>query len=275
MRAPRTLQASISLVSCSWHHVFYSEPALWRYLELAAESLHRANEAGQVQQWCAAKAGLLRRVGTLVHHMSYTQQLWTERGDVYLDDKIPAAARGHDWQLSSSVLAHLSPAILQSLRFEAVECDPAAAEVLQRLTQLTSLYYDCSNALPAVSILLPLTRLRQLEWLERRQAAGVQQVDVQQLLARLPQLHSWCLGMSFGRRVRATMQVHLASGVSRDSGRGRAPFSKCFIRRLSSRVAGLEEYWNAAHACGATDVQLIDCSVCLAPSARLRAACCS
>ncbi|KAI7842034.1 hypothetical protein COHA_004235 [Chlorella ohadii] len=198
--------ASISLVSCSWHHVFYSEPALWRYLELAAESLHRANEAGQVQQWCAAKAGLLRRVGTLVHHMSYTQQLWTERGDVYLDDKIPAAARGHDWQLSSSVLAHLSPAILQSLRLEAVECDPAAAEVLQRLTQLTSLYYDCSNALPAVSILLPLTRLRQLEWLERRQAAGVQQVDVQQLLARLPQLHSWCLGMSFGRRVRATMQ---------------------------------------------------------------------
>jgi len=56
---PIHLQAAITLVSRRWHRMFYSEPALWRSLELTADSLDKAYADGQAQQWFAARASLL------------------------------------------------------------------------------------------------------------------------------------------------------------------------------------------------------------------------
>ncbi len=245
------LQAAITLVSHRWHHVFYSEPALWRSLELSAASLDKAAEAGQAQQWFAIKANLLRRVGNFVQHLSFSQMLEEEsRGEsdgIVLDMQQLAAGIAAEWRLSSSVLAHLSPRTLQSLRLEWATVDAAAAAALERLTSLTQLQIDCRGALPGcliaalpslqqllcldlwcrhlpgqlstalqhltrltsltcdsrrplpeLSAVLPLTQLRQLRWMEERQS-GVMQADLQQLLARLPQLERWdfisCRGM--------------------------------------------------------------------------------
>lgn len=71
---------------------------------------------------------------------------------------------------------------------------PAA---LRHLTQLTSLICSSDSALPELSSVLPLTLLRQLNWMEQRQV-GVLPVDLQQLLARLPQLERWWIIASEG-----------------------------------------------------------------------------
>ena len=215
-------QHTVTLVSRRWHHVFFSEPALWRELELAAKSLIVADEQGQAAQWFAAKARLLPRVGGFVQRLRYQGPGW---------------GFSDDWQLNSSVLAHFSPSTLQSLHLEYAEVDAAAAEALQQFTGLTHLVADsgansclvaalpslpqlqslslsdivppglpaalqqliqltelsCTAAgpLPDLSTLFLLTQLRKLDW-----EAGSLQVDVQQLLARLPQLESCSLATS-------------------------------------------------------------------------------
>lgn len=262
------LQAAITLVSHRWHHVFYSEPALWRSLELSAASLDKAAEAGQAQQWFAIKANLLRRVGNFVQHLSFSQMLEEEsRGEsdgIVLDMQQLAAGIAAEWRLSSSVLAHLSPRTLQSLRLEWATVDAAAAAALERLTSLTQLQIDCRGALPGcliaalpslqqllcldlwcrhlpgqlstalqhltrltsltcdsrrplpeLSAVLPLTQLRQLRWMEERQS-GVMQADLQQLLARLPQLERWDFISCRGMGDHASLEVRRA--VSKGGG---------------------------------------------------------
>ncbi len=251
------MQASITFVSRRWHHVFYSEPALWRSLYLTAYSLYDAHEDGQAQQWFAARADLLRRVGGFVQQLSHVYEPAPDV-DEYLDVEQVAAASSTDWQLSSCALVHLSPAALQSLRLEWTAVDAAAAPLLQRLTslkelnfeycgelpscvlaalpglpqllslelrcpdcpidaaalgtalphltQLTSLTCETCGTLPDLSAVLPLTRLRQLDWEEERRT-GLLVVDLPQLLGRLPQLESWRLKSVRTGRSPGTMQV--------------------------------------------------------------------
>ncbi len=232
------LQASITLVCRRWQQVFYSEPALWRSLELTAESLYDAHADGAAGQWFAAKALLLRRVGGLVRQLNYSQEPIPEEDDEYTPVEQVAAASNTDWRLSSSVLAHLSPASLQSLRLDWVPVDAVTAAqlprfssltqlqlercgdlpscvlealpslqrllclslwcnipaglstALQHLTQLTSLNCSSRSALPELSAVWPLTRLRQLDWHEAGQS-NILEVDLHQLLANLPQLQRW------------------------------------------------------------------------------------
>ncbi|KAI7838717.1 hypothetical protein COHA_007513 [Chlorella ohadii] len=157
--------AAVTLVSRRWHHVFYSELALWRSLELTAASLNEAAEAGQACQWFAAKASLLRRVGDFVQHLSLSQMLEEEsRGEsdgIVLDMQQLAAGISAEWRLSSSVLAHLSPSTLQSLRLEWATVDAAAAAAMERLTSLTQLQIDCRGALPGC-VIAALPSLQQL-----------------------------------------------------------------------------------------------------------------
>ncbi len=159
--APPPAQASITLVCHRWHRLFYSEPALWRSLELPAKSLAYANVAGRAQQWFAAKARLLRRVGGFVQHLKYkrTQSYFQDGYNKMLDVQQVAADCGGEWQLGSSVLAHLST--VQSLRLEWITVDAAAAAALQRLTSLTQLYIEGDDDLPG-SLLAALPSLPQL-----------------------------------------------------------------------------------------------------------------
>ncbi len=234
-------QPAITLVSRRWHGVFYWEPAVWRSLQLTATSLQKAATEGQVQEWFAAKGSLLRHIGEFVQQLYYSQMIAKESymgaGDaVMLDMQQLAADSSSEWQLGSSVLAHLSPASLEWLHLEWASVDAAAAAALVRLSSLTELALDChgklprcavaalsrmpqllslelrftafparlgtalqrltqltyltcssGSALPELSTVLPLTRLRQLGWVEQRQDGSLQ-VDLQQLLARLPQL---------------------------------------------------------------------------------------
>ncbi len=248
----RLEQAAITLVSRRWHRVFYSEPDLWRSLELTAESLDAAYAEGKARQWFAARANLLRRVGRFVQHLSHSEALEDFDDDMLeVDDSDEgqqvklqqlAAASGSQWRLGSSVLAHLSPAALQSLSLEWPTLVAAAAAALARLssqtqlqidcgdqqpryllaslasvpqlqclelrsdvslpeglptelqplTQLTSLTCESDGSLPELSVLWPLTRLRNLKWQEERED-GVRHADVQQLLARRPHLETWSL----------------------------------------------------------------------------------
>ncbi len=175
---PIHLQAAITLVSRRWHRMFYSEPALWRSLELTADSLDKAYADGQAQQWFAARASLLRRVGGFVQHLLYsealedfyTQALDEEDTDEDQDHGLPnmqqlAADSGGEWQLGSSVLAHLSPASLQCLHLDWVAVDAAAAAALARFRSLTQLQINCSDEMPSclLAALLSLPRLLRLE----------------------------------------------------------------------------------------------------------------
>ena len=71
---------------------------------------------------------------------------------------------------------------------------------MRHLTQLTSLSCYIGGALPELSALFPLSRLRQLLWKEAREA-GPLQVDLQQLLARLPHLEGYKIYCSAGLEV--------------------------------------------------------------------------
>ncbi len=66
---------------------------------------------------------------------------------------------------------------------------PGLATALRLLTRLTQLDCYSLELLPPLSILFPLTRLRQLEWTEQRQS-GLLEADLQQLV-RLPCLERW------------------------------------------------------------------------------------
>jgi len=163
---PRALQDVITLVSRRWHQVFYSEPELWHFLALTVESLDTAREVGQTRQWFAAKALLLRRIGGFVQHLRCSQLLVEDsHPDAYdgtlIDMQQLAADSGAEWQLGSSVLAHLSPATLQSLRLGWVLVDAGAAAALQRLSSLTQLWIECEDALPSRIVVA----LASLPWL--------------------------------------------------------------------------------------------------------------
>ncbi|KAI7838892.1 hypothetical protein COHA_007357 [Chlorella ohadii] len=230
--------------------MFYSEPALWQSLELTAASLKWADAESHARQWFAAKASLLRRVGGFVQHLRYSQVLDVEEEEEeeeedeeekedsgMLDMQQLAADCGIEWQLGSSVLAHLSPTTLQSLHLQYPSWNAEAAAALERFSRLTKLILNCWDDLPScavaalpslpqllslelsglampglatalrlltrltqldcyslellppLSILFPLTRLRQLEWTEQRQS-GLLEADLQQLV-RLPCLERW------------------------------------------------------------------------------------
>ncbi len=163
---PRALQDVITLVSRRWHQVFYSEPELWHFLALTVESLDTAREVGQTRQWFAAKALLLRRIGGFVQHLRCSQLLVEDsHPDAYdgtlIDMQQLAADSGAEWQLGSSVLAHLSPATLQSLRLGWVLVDAGAAAALQRLSSLTQLWIECEDGLPSRIVVA----LASLPWL--------------------------------------------------------------------------------------------------------------
>ncbi|KAI7839857.1 hypothetical protein COHA_006420 [Chlorella ohadii] len=235
--AGRQAGPAITLVCRRWHGVFYSEPAVWRSLELTATSLQKSATEGQAPQWFAAKARLLRLIGGFVQRLFYSQMIADENQEWDIIDMQQLAADGaSEWQLGSSVLAQLSTASLEWLHLEWASVDAAAAAALVRLSSLTELALDChgklprcavaalsrmpqllslelrftafparlgtalqrltqltyltcssGSALPELSTVLPLTRLRQLGWVEQRQDGSLQ-VDLQQLLARLPQL---------------------------------------------------------------------------------------
>ncbi len=205
-----------------------------------------------MQQWFATKASLLRCVGRFAQRVFYSQMYTIYYGiQEFLDGQQLAADIGSEWQLSSSVLAQLSPATLQSLRLYWVAVDAAAAAEMERLTsltqlqinyrgelpscvlaalpsflhllslelccssipeslpaalqrptRLTSLTCESKSPLPELSAVMPLTRLRQLEWKQELRGAPLQ-VGAQQLLARLPQLESWHLWMKM-----KILQVH-------------------------------------------------------------------
>ncbi len=247
--APFPVQPAITLVSRRWHRVFYSEPDFWRCVELVAEPLDRAASQGQARQCFAAQASVLRRVGGFVQHLCCSQVLGTGGDKTPLDTAQLAADSGSEWQLGSSVLAHLSPATLQSLRLEWVPVDATLPAALGRFTGLTQLQVDYRGMLPSsllatllrlpqllslqlsskempglsaalrqltrltqldvasadspFSTVFALTRLRKLGWHEQRWS--VLEFDLQHVLARLPQLESWCISsFSSGR---AHMQV--------------------------------------------------------------------
>ena len=97
---PSSLQPAVTLVSRRWHRVFFSEPALWRELELTAKSLDEADYMGRAAHWFAAKARLLRRAGGFVQHLQYNEflDLGPEEEEMVLDMRrvaaSPAAAGG-------------------------------------------------------------------------------------------------------------------------------------------------------------------------------------
>lgn len=225
------LQAAITLVCCRWRDVFYSEPALWRELSVLAESLDEAEEAGQAAHWFAAKARLLQRVGGFVQHLHYSELVGTGGDEPEPQEVQQLAARaGSSWRLSSSVLAQLSPASLQTVRLQGGAVEVAACFALQRFTGLLALSIECCGpmsdytvpvllslppSLPAglpealwhlpqltrldldsntplwdVSVLFPLTQLRALGW-QDQQPSGRLRLDMQLLLAHLPCLESW------------------------------------------------------------------------------------
>ncbi len=164
------MQPVLTLVSHRWHRVFYSEPALWWSLELTAESLDKVDVDSQAEEWFAAKASLLRRIGRFVQRLCYSQMLEDDTypgadDGISIDAEQVAADWGAEWQLGSSVLAHLSPATLQSLRLEWAPADAATAAALQRWSGLTQLQIRCRGNLPS-SLPVALPSLPQLLSLE-------------------------------------------------------------------------------------------------------------
>lgn len=64
------LQPSLTLVCSRWRHVYFSEPALWRSLELNGDDLHAAAKAGQAAEWFSTQRALLQRIGSFLTELS-------------------------------------------------------------------------------------------------------------------------------------------------------------------------------------------------------------
>lgn len=98
---------------------------------------------------------------------------------------------------------------LQSLQLSGDSLPLGLPTALQQLTQLPHLHCATvgyhATPLPHLSAVFPLTRMRKLEWEEHRQE-GLLRVDVQQLLAHLPQLEH-CAVCGSGLYQAARMQV--------------------------------------------------------------------
>lgn len=146
-------QPAITLVSLRWHRVFYSEPEFWRSLELTAASVNKADGEGQAQQWFAAKALLLHRIGGFVQRLLYSHVVEKKTSE------------GED----DCVMLDIQQLAAGSTR---VECGTTA------------------EPLPQLSTVFAPTRLRSLTWEEARQD-GMLLLDVRLLSACLPQLDSW------------------------------------------------------------------------------------
>lgn len=96
----------------------------------------------------------------------------------------------HEHSARSLAAALPSLARLQDLNLAGSKVPQELPAVLQCLPQLTRLSCTCPVALPDLSAVLQLTGLRDLWWQEE-ESVGLQRVDVQQLVARLPCLQSW------------------------------------------------------------------------------------
>jgi len=112
--------------------------------------------------------------------------------------------------LPDSLLAAL-PSLRQllCLKLSGTEAPAELPGTVRPLTRLT--HFACRTTiepLPPLSSLFQLTQLCRLEWMEGRQA-GMLRLNVQPLLARLPQLGSWRIG---SRRLRRqSLQVRASS----------------------------------------------------------------
>lgn len=185
LKAP--LQGTITLVSRRWHRIFYSEPELWRSLHLTVSSANAAAAAGQAQQWFASKSTLLHRVGGVVQHLvvaDWRQTVGAGAGAQWASMQQLADQYG-GWHLSSSVLAHLSPGALQSLRLHCEAVDEAAAAALQHFSGLLQLNLHCEGDVPSC-VAAALPSLPQLQHLELAGSAMPQGLPA--ALQQLPQL---------------------------------------------------------------------------------------
>lgn len=182
-----SLLNAITLVSRRWHRIFYSEPELWRSLHLTARSLTAAAAAGQAQQWFASKSTLLHRVGGFVQHLVLAdrrQTVGAGAGAQWASMQQLADQYG-GWHLSSSVLAHLSPGALQSLRLHCEAVDEAAAAALQHFSGLLQLNLHCEGDVPSC-VAAALPSLPQLQHLEL--AGSTMPQGLPAALQQLPQL---------------------------------------------------------------------------------------
>ncbi|PRW39140.1 kinase domain [Chlorella sorokiniana] len=174
---------SITRVSHRWHRIFFSEPALWHQLALTADSLEHACDKRKAGQWFSCKAALLRRVGGFVQGLRYAELLKHEEQEDpqdFIDFTMLGEAAEHywatgGWQLSRSVLAHLSPGTLQSLRLVLEGADAAAMKALRRFSSLTELSVKCLCDMDrCVTAVLPsLPQLQRLELIGRSLPAGL------------------------------------------------------------------------------------------------------
>lgn len=177
--------------------MFFSEPSLWRSLDLTAESLRAAADGGQAVQWFASKACLLQRVGRFVQHLKYSRRMKIDVEEEeaeeeeepmmeIVDMQLLAVFNGVGWQLSSSVLAQLSPAALQSLTLEGADADDTAAS-LRRFNRLTALTINRRGPVPdCVAAALP--SLPQLQALQLN--GGAMPAGLLAAVRHLPQLSS-------------------------------------------------------------------------------------
>ena len=171
---PAPVQPALTLVSRRWQEVFYNEPTVWRFFVLDFESLDEAEAEGQAWKWFAAKARLLRCVGHFVQHLDYRQVYSIDGEEAVVDVRRLAAESGVVWRLSSSVLAHLSPASLHTLHLDVTE-DAVQTTDLRHLSSIVGLTVLCHGAVPSciVAALPSLPKLQHLVLLGRILPAGL------------------------------------------------------------------------------------------------------
>ena len=153
-----------------WHGVLYSEPALWRYVELSGKALAAAAEAGQSAQWFSTQRAMLQRIGGFVAELIVIDACVVEVAGRRKREcgalQRMAQECGSNWQLTRDVLSHLSPSSLTSLGllWGPPALDEAAMAALGRLSRLTSLWLESGSSLPTstADVLPRLPRLQQL-----------------------------------------------------------------------------------------------------------------
>lgn len=168
-------------------------------------------------QQLAAASGMEWQLGSVLAHLNPAslRSLYLEWTSV---DAAAAAAlerlsglTGLLFECRDDVPAPLLAALpslsqLQWLEFRYGNMPEGLSTALQHLTQLSCLICTSDNTLPELTALLPLTRLRTLEWEEQREASLLQ-ADLRQLLARLPQLESCHIESHDSTTLEASIQV--------------------------------------------------------------------
>ena len=214
----------------------------------------------EAKQWYAAKSGLLPRVGGFVQRLRYLGPGWGFSDDWRLSSSVlahlsPSALQSlqlehaevdaaaaealqqftgltrlvaDNFAISGLVAALPRLPQLQSLSLSCNEVPLGLPVALQQLTQLTYLSCSADKPLPDLSTLLPLTRLRELGWAERRRAGSLQ-VDVQQLLARLVQLEGWSISSELNPNRQTGMQVMQAPFEGGDGMQSALTTKRCSV----------------------------------------------